>query len=167
MVLMRAIDPLVKRMSSGIEIGDSIIPFVTKSVDERVSTIGEDSIDEDDEDSDKEDFNGEESDDEGSNGHKKIDEFANKVDGIITDWLGEIEDQIQNPVDSNIYTADWEKDLWMIETWCTKLVANLGNYRLSEWVDDNKCFFLVGGHDIQWVKTFESKVMLQNQPNPQ
>nr|GMD13238.1 protein SIEVE ELEMENT OCCLUSION B-like [Ipomoea batatas] len=144
MVLMRAID-LSERMSSGIEIGDSIIPLLQKVLTERVSTVRDlvPGID------------------------RKIDEFAHNVDGIITDWLGDIEDQIQNPVDSNIYTSDWEKDLWMTETWCTKLVANLGNYILSKWVDDNKCFFLVGGHDIQWVKTFESKVMLQNQPNPQ
>nr|GMD18085.1 protein SIEVE ELEMENT OCCLUSION B-like [Ipomoea batatas] len=144
MVLMRAID-LSERMSSGIEIGDSIIPLLQKVLTERVSTVRDlvPGID------------------------RKIDEFANKVDGIITDWLGEIEDQIQNPVDSNIYTTDWEKDLWMTETWCTKLVANLGNYRLSKWVDDNKCFFLVGGHDKQWVKTFESKVMVHIQLNPQ
>ncbi|XP_031101121.1 protein SIEVE ELEMENT OCCLUSION B-like [Ipomoea triloba] len=143
MVLMRGLDICV-RMSDGIKIGDSVIPLLQKVLTERVSTVRDLIPDID----------------------RKISEVANKVDGIINDWFRDIEEQIQNPVDSNIFTSKKEKDLWKIDTWCTKLVAELG-YRIPKWVEKNRCIFLIGGHDIQYVKTFESKVMLQNQFNPQ
>ncbi|XP_031100843.1 protein SIEVE ELEMENT OCCLUSION B-like [Ipomoea triloba] len=127
-----------RKMSVEVEIGDIIIPFLQKVLTERVSTMM-DLV-------------------PGIDGN--ISEFANKVDGLITDWFGDIQKQIQNLVDSNIFTSKKENDLWKIETWCTKLV--LGNL-----VEENRCIFLIGGHDIQWVKTFESKVMLEIQFNPQ
>nr|GMD13239.1 protein SIEVE ELEMENT OCCLUSION B-like [Ipomoea batatas] len=145
MVLMRGVDICV-RMSDGIKIGDSVIPLLQKVLTERVSTVRDLVPDID----------------------RKMSEVTNKVDGIINDWFRDIEKQIQNPVDSNIFTSKKEKDLWKIDTWCTKLVADVGYYPLSMWVDEeNRCVFLIGGHDIQWVKTFESKVMLAIQFNPQ
>nr|GMD13258.1 protein SIEVE ELEMENT OCCLUSION B-like [Ipomoea batatas] len=127
-----------RKMSVGVEIGDIIIPFLQKVLTERVSTM-RDLV-------------------PGIDGN--ISEFANKVDGLITNWFSDIQKQMQNLVDSNIFTSKKENDLWKIETWCTKLV--LGNL-----VEENRCIFLIGGHDIQWVKTFESKVMLEIQCNPQ
>nr|GMD20787.1 protein SIEVE ELEMENT OCCLUSION B-like [Ipomoea batatas] len=127
-----------RKMSVGVEIGDIIIPFLQKVLTERVS-IMRDLV-------------------PGIDGN--ISEFANKVDGLITNWFSDIQKQMQNLVDSNIFTSKKENDLWKIETWCTKLV--LGNL-----VEENRCIFLIGGHDIQWVKTFESKVMLEIQCNPQ
>ncbi|XP_019163754.1 PREDICTED: protein SIEVE ELEMENT OCCLUSION B-like isoform X2 [Ipomoea nil] len=100
MVLMRGLD-ICERMSGGVKIGDSIIPLLQKVLIERVSTVRDlvPGID------------------------KKISEVAKKVDGIINNWFHDIEKQIQNPVNSNIFTSKKEKDLWKIETWCTKLVA--------------------------------------------
>nr|GMD16583.1 protein SIEVE ELEMENT OCCLUSION B-like [Ipomoea batatas] len=142
MVLMRGVD-ICQRMSGGIKMGDSITPLLHKVLTERVSTV-RDLV-------------------PGIDG--KISEVSNKVDEIINDWFRDIEEQIENPVDGNIFTSKKEKDLWKIETWCTKLVAELDGYR--GWVEENMCIFLIGGHDIQWVKTFESKVKLENQFNPQ
>ncbi|XP_031099607.1 protein SIEVE ELEMENT OCCLUSION B-like [Ipomoea triloba] len=142
MVLMRGVD-ICQRMSSGIKMGDSITPILHKVLTERVSTV-RDLV-------------------PGIDG--KISEVSNKVDGIINDWFRDIEKQIENPVDGNIFTSKKEKDLWMIETWCTKLVVELGAHK--GWVEKNRCIFLIGGHDIQWVKTFESKVKLEYQFNPQ
>nr|GME07656.1 protein SIEVE ELEMENT OCCLUSION B-like [Ipomoea batatas] len=132
-------------MSGGIKTGDRIIPLLQKVLTERVSTVRDLVPDID----------------------RKMSEVTNKVDGIINDWFRDIEKQIQNPVDSNIFTSKKEKDLWKIDTWCTKLVADLGYYPLFISVEENRCIFLIGGHDIQWVKTFESKVKLENQFNPQ
>nr|GMD16581.1 protein SIEVE ELEMENT OCCLUSION B-like [Ipomoea batatas] len=143
MVLMRGLD-ICQRMSFGVKTGDSIIPLLQKVLTERVSTVRDLVPDID----------------------RKMSEVTNKVDGIINDWFRDIEKQIQNPVDSNIFTSKKEKDLWKIDTWCTKLVVDFG-YPISMWVEENRCIFLIGGHDIQWVKTFESKVMLANQFNPQ
>nr|GME07655.1 protein SIEVE ELEMENT OCCLUSION B-like [Ipomoea batatas] len=143
MVLMRGLD-ICQRMSGGIKTGDSIIPLLQKVLTERVSTVRDLVPDID----------------------RKMSEVTNKVDGIINDWFRDIEKQIQNPVDSNIFTSKKEKDLWKIDTWCTKLVADF-SYPIPMWVEKNRCIFLIGGHDIQWVKTFESKVMLANQFNPQ
>nr|GMD15003.1 protein SIEVE ELEMENT OCCLUSION B-like [Ipomoea batatas] len=131
-------------MSGGIKTGDRIIPLLQKVLTERVSTVRDLVPDID----------------------RKMSEVTNKVDGIINDWFRDIEKQIQNPVDSNIFTSKKEKDLWKIDTWCTKLVADF-SYTMNTWVEENRCIFLIGGHDIQWVKTFESKVMLANQFNPQ
>ncbi|XP_019163751.1 PREDICTED: protein SIEVE ELEMENT OCCLUSION B-like isoform X2 [Ipomoea nil] len=145
MVLMRGFD-ICRRMSGGIKSGDSIIPLLQKILTERVSTVRDlvPGID------------------------RKISEVTNKVDGIINDWFRDIEQQIQNPVDSNIFTSKKEKDLWKIETWCTQLVAAcFDDYITSKWIEEDMCIFLIGGHDIQWVKTFESKVMLEIQFNPQ
>nr|GMD13265.1 protein SIEVE ELEMENT OCCLUSION B-like [Ipomoea batatas] len=143
MVLMRGLD-ICQRMSVGIKTGDSIIPLLQKVLTERVSMVRDLVPDID----------------------RKMSEVTNKVDGIINDWFRDIEKQIQNPVDSNIFTSKKEKDLWKIDTWCTTLVADLG-YPISKWVEENRCIFLIGGHDIQWVKTFDSKVMLAIQFNPQ
>nr|GME07652.1 protein SIEVE ELEMENT OCCLUSION B-like [Ipomoea batatas] len=143
MVLMRGVD-ICQRMSGGIKTGDSIIPLLQKVLTERISTVRDLVPDID----------------------RKMSEVTNKVDGIINDWFRDIKKQIQNLVDSNIFTSKKEKDLWKIDTWCTKLVVNLG-YERPMWVEENRCIFLIGGHDIQWVKTFESKVMFAIQFNPQ
>nr|GMD20794.1 protein SIEVE ELEMENT OCCLUSION B-like [Ipomoea batatas] len=100
MVLMRGFD-ICLRMSGGIEIGDSVIPLLQKVLTERVSTVRDLVPDID----------------------RKMSEVTNKVDVIIKDWFRDIEKQKQNPVDSNIFTSKKEKDLWKVDTWCTKLVA--------------------------------------------
>nr|GMC82464.1 pantothenate kinase 2 isoform X1 [Ipomoea batatas] len=123
MVLMRGLD-ISDRIFGGVMMGDSTIPLLQKVLTERVSTVRDlvPGID------------------------KKISEIANKVDSIITDWLRDIEKQIQNPVDSNIFTSEREKDLWKIETWCTKLVANMGEYTISEWAIRHEAFTHIEGH---------------------
>nr|GMD18086.1 protein SIEVE ELEMENT OCCLUSION B-like [Ipomoea batatas] len=93
-------------------------------------------------------------------------EIAGKMERLMLEELDEMDKQIKNPVYSNIYTTEREADLWKVEIWCTELVLG-GVKPLTEWVDENKYIFLIGGNDLKWVKAFHSKVMQVVSLNPQ
>ncbi|XP_019163418.1 PREDICTED: protein SIEVE ELEMENT OCCLUSION B-like [Ipomoea nil] len=145
MILMRAFD-IQKGIRTGVEIGDSIIPFLLQNVlNDRTLAIRSlvSDIDE------------------------KLEEIAGNMERVMIEGLDEMQEQIKNPVHRNIYTIEKEKDLWKIETWCTQLLLGVAAETITQWVDENKCIFFIGGNDLKWVEAFISKVKAVVSLNPQ
>nr|GMD16615.1 protein SIEVE ELEMENT OCCLUSION B-like [Ipomoea batatas] len=93
---------------------------------------------------------------------RKISEFAGEMDSKMNDWLHHIIKHVQDPIYSNIYTCEREKNHWKEVTWCTKLLSTTKDNLIKKWVDENKYIFFMGGNDIKWVKEFKSKVLCVN-----
>nr|GMD13264.1 protein SIEVE ELEMENT OCCLUSION B-like [Ipomoea batatas] len=144
MILMRVVD-IIRGIDIGVKIiGDSIIPLLQNVLKDRTLAIR----------SLVPEIDG------------RLVEIAGKMERLMLEELDEMEEQIKNPVYSNIYTTERETDLWKLEIWCTKLVLG-GMEPEIEWVDENKYIFLIGGNDLKWVKAFVSKVMQVVSLNPQ
>nr|GMD20820.1 protein SIEVE ELEMENT OCCLUSION B-like [Ipomoea batatas] len=88
---------------------------------------------------------------------RKISEFAGEMDSKMNDWLHDIIKHVKDPIYSNIYTCEREKNHWKEVTWCTKLLSTTKDNLIKKWVDENKYIFFMGGNDIKWVKEFTSK----------
>ncbi|KAK3012817.1 hypothetical protein RJ639_010409 [Escallonia herrerae] len=57
------------------------------------------------------------------------------------------------------FTKSRERELWSVETWRVDLLVNLDNTIFS-WVRSDKYFFLYGGDDVEWIRSFTRAVKL-------
>ncbi|KAK2969760.1 hypothetical protein RJ640_028040 [Escallonia rubra] len=55
------------------------------------------------------------------------------------------------------FTKSRERELWSVETWRVDLLVNLDNTIFS-WVRSDKYFFLYGGDDVEWIRSFTRAV---------
>nr|GME19250.1 protein SIEVE ELEMENT OCCLUSION B-like [Ipomoea batatas] len=93
---------------------------------------------------------------------EKIRDFANQMDSKLSEWFLGIQNEIQNSLESIVFKAVMEEDHWKGKTWCTKLLIGADNIpQAEEWVNANEHIFFIGGNDINWVKTFASKVLTE------
>nr|GMD13240.1 protein SIEVE ELEMENT OCCLUSION B-like [Ipomoea batatas] len=182
---------LVKSILYPTTIGDSI----DEDEDSDEEDSNGDESDEEDSNSDKsdeEDSNGDKSDEKDSNGNKSddakkmvhrnamhmvlmrgVDICVRMSDGIkigdsvipllqkvLTERVSTVRDLVPD-IDRKMSEVTNKVD-GIINDWFGDIEKQIRNP-----VEENRCIFYIGGHDIQWVKTFESKVKLANQFNPQ